>query len=68
MKYDEKDVPLFKKVICNHCDSYELSCIKRHKEDNKHWFLMCPKFFNWAIGLKYNNGLMEKVNPKREEF
>ena len=68
MKYDEKDVPLFKKVICPHCNSYELSCRKKHEENNNHWFLMCPKFFNWIMGYKYNNGIMERVEPKREEF
>ena len=60
MKYDEKDVPLFKKVICPHCNSYELSCRKKDEENNNHWFLMCPKFFNWFMGYKYNiNRLFE---------
>ena len=33
MKYDDKDVPLFKKVICPHCNSYELSCRKKDEEN-----------------------------------
>jgi hypothetical protein len=70
MKYDEKDVPLFRKVICPHCNSYETSCKKKEKENNTHWFLMCPKFFNWAIGLTNDEHgwLIKKVKPKREEF
>lgn len=69
MKYDEKDVPLFKEVICSHCKSYELTCKKRDNENNKHWFLMCPKYFYWVLGYVFDGmGYNKKVTPKRKDF
>lgn len=68
MKYDEKDVPLFKKVICPHCRCYEVFC-KIQKDNDNHWFLMCPKYFNWALGREFDGmGYNKKVKPKREEY
>ena len=69
MKYNEKDIPLFKSVICPHCNSYELSCKKRSDMKDNHWFLMCPKYFMWVIGLKFDGLTYSiKVPPKRTEF
>jgi hypothetical protein len=66
MKYEKKDLPLFKNVICSNCPIFQVTCKKEEDNKNEHWFFMCPHFFNWAIGLKYVNGIMEKVEPKRE--
>lgn len=67
MKYNEKDIPLFKEVICSHCNSNELIC--KNKQDDKHWFLMCPKFFLWYNGYAWGGmGYTKRVTPKRTKF
>lgn len=43
-KEDLKMVERFKKVVCENCATWKLSCNKR--EDDRS-FILCPKFFNY---------------------
>lgn len=43
-KEDLKMVGRFKEVVCKDCAVWGLSCCKK---ENEHWFIMCPKFFNY---------------------
>ena len=50
MKYDKKDVPAFQEQVCKKTCVCKGKCIKDGKDD--HWFLMCPHYFNWKLGIK----------------
>lgn len=58
MKYDEKDVPLFRKDVCCEC-----VCFNYCLDKDNHWFLMCPKYFNWKMGCK--TYISEMLNYQR---
>lgn len=45
-KDDFKMVPRFKNVVCQHCKTWGLLCSKNHDD---HWFIVCPKFFNYKM-------------------
>lgn len=49
MKYDEKDVPQFQEEVCKKTCIMKGKCIKDGQ--NKHWFLMCPHYFNWKLQI-----------------
>ena len=42
-KEDMKMIPRFKEVVCKDCVSFKPYCSTK----NDHWFIMCPKFFNY---------------------
>lgn len=42
-KEDMKMLPRFKEVVCKNCDSLTRYC----HDKNDHWFIVCPKFFNY---------------------
>ena len=44
-KEDIKMLPRFKEVVCKDC--YEFGNYCHNKND--HWFIACPKFFNYKI-------------------
>ena len=48
--YKESDIPQFQEEVCKKTCIYNGRCIEEGK--NKHWFLMCPHYFNWKIGYK----------------
>ena len=50
MKYDPKDVLTFQEEVCNKTCTMKGKCIVNGQD--KHWFLMCPHYFNWKIGYK----------------
>ena len=59
MKLDEKKVPDFKNEVCSKC-----SWINQCNDKDNHWFMMCPKFFNWCIGFK--SFVAEQLEYQRE--
>jgi hypothetical protein len=62
MKFDKKDIPQFQKEVC-FCDCVmKGKCIEEKKDD--HWFLVCPKFFNWKTG--YTSFVIEQLKWERE--
>lgn len=50
MKYEPKDIPQFQEDVCKKTCIMKGSCIKEGKDN--HWFLMCPHYFNWKLGIK----------------
>ena len=50
MKYDKKDIPQFQEQVCKNTCIMKGKCIEEAK--NEHWFLMCPHYFNWKLGIK----------------
>ena len=50
MKYDKKDIPDFQEQVCKKTCVMKGKCIEEAK--NEHWFLMCPHYFNWKLGIK----------------
>lgn len=50
MKYDKNDIPDFQEQVCKKTCIMKGKCIKEAK--NEHWFLMCPHYFNWKLGIK----------------
>lgn len=50
MKYDKKDVPDFQEQVCKKTCILKGKCINEGK--NEHWFLMCPHYFNWKLGIR----------------
>lgn len=50
MKYDEKDVPIFKEEVCLKTCIECGRCINEGKDN--HWFLMCPHYHEWKIGYE----------------
>ena len=50
MKYDKNDIPQFQEQVCKNTCIMKGKCIEEAK--NEHWFLMCPHYFNWKLGIK----------------
>jgi hypothetical protein len=50
MKYDVKDVPKFQEEVCKRDCIMKGKCIDDARDP--HWFLMCPHYFNWKLGIK----------------
>ena len=62
MKFDKKDIPQFQKEVCLTDCVLKGKCIEEGKDE--HWFLACPKFFNWKIG--YTSFVIEQLKWERE--
>ena len=50
MQYDKKDIPDFQEQVCKKTCLYKGECIKEGKDND--WYLMCPHYFNWKLGIK----------------
>ena len=50
MQYDKKDIPVFQEQVCKKTCLYKGECIKEGKDND--WYLMCPHYFNWKLGIK----------------
>ena len=48
--YNEKDIPQFQEEVCKKTCVMKGKCIERG--ENNHFFLMCPHYFNWKMGIK----------------
>ena len=48
--YKASDVPQFQKDVCLKTCVCKGHCITEGKDT--HWFLMCPHYFNWKLGIK----------------
>lgn len=45
-KEDLKMVERFKRVVCQDCSTWKLSC---YKQEDDRSFILCPKFFNYKV-------------------
>ena len=50
MKYDPTDIPKFQEEVCKQTCVMKGECIDDARDS--HWFLMCPHYFNWKLGIK----------------
>lgn len=48
--YKESEVPQFQEEVCKKTCIMKGKCIEEGYD--KHFFLMCPHYFNWKIGFK----------------
>ena len=48
--YKASDIPDLQEQVCKKTCIMKGKCIKEAK--NEHWFLMCPHYFNWKLGIK----------------
>lgn len=58
MQYDKKDIPDFQEQVCKKTCLYKGECIKEGKDND--WYLMCPHYFNWKLGIK--SFVIEQLN------
>ena len=49
MKGNEKDIPKFQEQVCKKSCVMCGKCIEEHQDNS--WFLACPKYFNWKMGI-----------------
>lgn len=48
--YKASEVPQFQEEVCKKTCVMNGKCITDGQND--HWFLMCPHYFNWKLGIK----------------
>lgn len=73
MRYDPKDVPVFKEEVCKTTCRMKGKCINDERDD--HWFLMCPHYHSWKLGytsfvwelLKWQEDHPEEMEEKRKK-